>query len=245
MTRDIDELSLNAWPSLQTQFYDGWILRFADGYTRRSNSVYPVYESSIPLDEKIGFCYKTYSSLNLPALFRISSLGSDQELDRRLEEKGYERSGDAALRILDMDGYGCMEAQNVTVESRFSDKWLDGFFFCSNITNEKDRSAAKRILDNVLGEVIVVSKQIDGRVVGCGYGAVERGHVGIFDIAVHKDYRANGYGKSIMEGILGEAACKQVGTAYLQVLVGNIPAEKLYDKLGFHELYRYWYRKLE
>jgi hypothetical protein len=26
----IEEIAMNAWPSLQTMFYDGWIIRFAD-----------------------------------------------------------------------------------------------------------------------------------------------------------------------------------------------------------------------
>ena len=45
-----------------------------------------------------------------------------------------------------------------------------------------------------------------------------------------------------MQGIFGEAQKRNVKNAYLQVVVGNEIAENLYDKLGFKEVYRYWYR---
>lgn len=35
-----------------------------------------------------------------------------------------------------------------------------------------------------------------------------------------------------------------ITTAYLSVVVGNSPAENLYDKLDLSEVCRYWYRKL-
>lgn len=245
MIRKMEELSMNAWPTLYTKFYDGWVLRFANGYTRRANAVIPIYESTIPLDEKIDFCEKEYASYNLPTLFKLTTRSNPIGIDARLEERGYVRDNEAALRILDLGQYIRHESQGVTIESQFSNEWLDGFFHCSNITDEKTQLTAKRILDNILGTVICVTKLVDGKVVGCGYGAVDRGYVGIFDIVVHKNLRGNGYGKDIVNGILGTASEQKTKTAYLQVSVDNTPAEKLYDKIGFKEVYRYWYRKQE
>ena len=49
----LEELSINAWPSLQTMLYDGWVLRFSDGYTKRANSSNPLYGGVLSVDEKI------------------------------------------------------------------------------------------------------------------------------------------------------------------------------------------------
>jgi len=45
MIQRIEELSMNALPALSTVFLNGWILRFSNGYTRRANSVNPIYPS--------------------------------------------------------------------------------------------------------------------------------------------------------------------------------------------------------
>jgi len=38
-------LALTTWPALQQRLYDGWVVRFARGHTRRANSVNPLYPS--------------------------------------------------------------------------------------------------------------------------------------------------------------------------------------------------------
>ena len=52
--RTIEEAGLNAWPAHQQTLYDGWVLRFADGYTKRANSANSVYRSTLALAGKIA-----------------------------------------------------------------------------------------------------------------------------------------------------------------------------------------------
>jgi N-acetylglutamate synthase len=137
LIKDFEELSMNAWPSLQTKLYDGWILRFADGYTRRANSVSPIYKSTISIDEKIDFCEKEYRLCNLPTLFKLTSESNPDGIDTRLEERGYVRYNETALRILDLSQYVYYDSQGLIIESKFNNEWLEGFFYCSNILMKK------------------------------------------------------------------------------------------------------------
>ena len=237
----IEELSMNAWPALQTKLYDGWVLRFADGYTFRANSINPIYRSTISLHEKLNFCEKEYEHINLPIVYKLTSDSQPKDIDIELEKRGYQRTKEVSLKILQMCNYYQIEAGNVHITTEFMDDWFTGFFKCSNITNENNQMTAKKMLNNIIG-VIWVSKLVDNKVIGCGFGVVERDYIGIFDIVVDKSFRGNGYGKNIMHSILNTAAKKGVKTAYLQVAVGNIVAENLYKKLGFYEEYKYWYR---
>lgn len=244
MIRLIEELSMNAWPAVDTQLYDGWVMRFSSGYTRRANSVSPIYESTILLDEKISYCEKAYGDKKLPTIFKITDDGNLKEMDKRLDERGYIKNSETSLRILDLRNY-ISHAPEVIVETEFSEEWLKEFFRSSNIVDKQVQLIANKILGKILGPVICVSKQVDDKLVGFGYGAIERDYIGLFDVVVDKEYRGKGFGKDIINGILAAAVQKDVKTAYLQVSAGNEPAEKLYEKVGFIEAYRYWYRTLE
>ena len=67
----LEEAALNGLPALQTEFYDGWIVRMSEGYSRRANCVVPLYESTTPLQEKLVHCEAAYARASLPCLFKI------------------------------------------------------------------------------------------------------------------------------------------------------------------------------
>jgi hypothetical protein len=58
--RELEKLSLSAWPADTELRLDGWALRFTRGYTRRANSVHPLHESTRPTAQKIRECEQLY-----------------------------------------------------------------------------------------------------------------------------------------------------------------------------------------
>jgi ribosomal protein S18 acetylase RimI-like enzyme len=239
MDLTVEELSLSAWPALQTEIYDGWLLRFAEGYTKRANSVNPLYPSALAIGRKIDTCEKAYMAQCLPTVFKL--LGSEEQrtLDDALAVRGYARIDESAVRVLDIASFR-PGPEGIKLSSAFDEPWIECFCACSG--KGKSLGTIRKILGNVLCEKIVAAKLEGGRIVGCGYGAVDRGWVGVFDIVVDSAFRRRGFGEELVRSILGRA--KELGAerSYLQVVSGNVPAENLYSKLGYRELYRYWYR---
>jgi GNAT superfamily N-acetyltransferase len=258
MNLTIEELSLSGWPALQTVVYDGWILRFAEGHTKRSNSVNPLYPSSIGIDEKIDECEAAYSARGLPTIFKILGCPEQASLDAALAERGYARIDETAVRTLELDGRSlggeaagagpesrggpARAGAVVSIESAITPAWIGGYCSCSRIWAK--REIIGRMLANAAPGIAAASARDEGGgIVACGYGAIERGWVGIYDIVVKEERRRKGLGEAIMRSILGEAARRGAARAYLQVVSGNASAERLYGRLGFEEKYRYWYRR--
>ncbi|MBM6579656.1 hypothetical protein ILT44_05645 [Microvirga sp. BT689] len=54
LAKRIEEACLNGWPALREVVFDGWLIRLADGHTRRANSVNLLSSGTLPLDHKIA-----------------------------------------------------------------------------------------------------------------------------------------------------------------------------------------------
>ena len=96
---------MNAWPAAQTLLYDGWVLRFASGYTRRANSIYPLYPSGLELDEKIRACEMLYRSQRLPVIFKMTAESQPGGLDDHLAGLGYQPEARTSVQLLDLRGW--------------------------------------------------------------------------------------------------------------------------------------------
>src|SRR5437868_12007490 len=89
--RRLEELALNASGAFQALFYDGWLLGFRPGPTKRLRCVNAFYSTSLPLAEKVAHCVRFYRSVNLPAIFRMLPFSKPPELDRYLEDLAWRR----------------------------------------------------------------------------------------------------------------------------------------------------------
>src|SRR5262245_18915071 len=57
---------LNAWPSLSNVIHDGWMVRLADGLTRRANSVNPLHAGARITPENLRFFEALFDDRDLP-----------------------------------------------------------------------------------------------------------------------------------------------------------------------------------
>lgn len=242
MHKRIEELTLNAWPALQTLTHDGWLLRFADGYTKRSNSIHALYtEPSIDIYAQIEHCERLYMKAGLDVVFKITPF-NPQELDPILESRGYTILDATSIRVLEhLDDMESPSHKEVKIEEKLTDEWLEAL---GDITGISERNkAVKRKLFNYsvipYGFFILYDQAAP---VACGIGALEQGFVGIYDLVTAPAYRNRGFGKQILLHILHWAKKNGATRSYLQVVQDNLAASRLYDRFQYKEIYSYWYR---
>jgi GNAT superfamily N-acetyltransferase len=241
MIRVIEELSLNAWPSLQTMLYDGWVLRFADGYTRRANSINPIHPSLDDVDDKIQTCEGLYRERGLNVVFKMTSAVYPELLDDVLAGHGYAIDAQTSVQTLDLDSMDQSPAQEATLAEALSDDWLSAFCEMSGIPARR-KPVLKQMLHSIAPATCFASIRHGDQAIACGLGVLQAGFVGLFDIVTRPQSRQQGYGTQLVKSILAWARRRGAHTAYLQVMLNNAPALRLYSKLGFAEIYQYWYR---
>jgi ribosomal protein S18 acetylase RimI-like enzyme len=241
MIRTIEELSMNAWPPLQTMLYDGWVLRFADGYTNRANSVNPLYPSTRDVRVKIEVCERVYRSRGLSVVFKMTADSQPAELDAILADRGYRPDRWTSVRLLDLGDQNVSPPQDIWLAESASEEWLAAYCRLSGIA-DRHHLTLRHMLRSIVPARCFVSASVDDRIVACGMGVAQDRFVGLYDIVTDATYRRRGYGQRLVEQILAWAKRQGAQTAYLQVMTDNAPALALYGKLGFREVYPYWYR---
>jgi len=238
----IEELSMNALPAIQTNIYDGWIVRFADGYTKRANSINPIYFSTEDLNKKIETTEQMYRERNLKVVYKMTQQVSPDQLDRTLEKKGYFFDGLTSVQMLPLKDVEGERKHHAIVYNHLHDDWF--MHFCHlNHVGEKDQQTLKIMLRNIIAKTCYFLLSADkNEILACGMCVLDREYIGLFDIVTSEKYRNRGYGSNLIEHILQWGKDHGAQYAYLQVMVNNAAALNLYSKFGFKEIYRYWYR---
>lgn len=244
MLHKIEELSLNAWPSLQTVIYDGWILRFAEGYTRRANSISPLYPSQMDLEEKVRHCEGLYGQQNLPVIFKLAGRDESGELDQYLGARGYHDEAYTSVQVADLNSWQAQVDSGLKFSDSLDDAW-EKAFSSMHLLDNRQRQIHMRMVNSIVPPKTFVWQRKDEQIIGCALGVLQDGYLGIFDVIIDREFRGRGYGESLMRGLLSWGKTNEAHTAYLQVMVDNEPALGLYHKLGFREAYVYWYRVKE
>jgi GNAT superfamily N-acetyltransferase len=240
----VEETCLNAWPALQEVHYDGWILRLADGKTRRTNSVNILRNGTKPLDEKITFCENFYREQGLPTHFRILSV-ANPSLERELASRGYACEDETVTLFKPLENIAPGSASHPVelTNTAPAREWLDARFSIAN-TPRPDHAKLEKILQALaLPAVFAAARGPEGIIDAVAKGAIHNNIVCLNLVATRATARRLGLSKACVLAILDWAIKRGADGACLQVVADNAPAINLYRKLGFsQELYRYHYR---
>ncbi len=236
----IEEVSLNSWPALQSIIYDGWILRFSRGYTKRANSVNPIYPSTIDLPRKVARCERIYSRKGLLPDFRMTPFASPSNLDQYLSRRKYKIIDRTIVMYLNLQMTHNRLDTELKINPESLDRWLDIFqsFGGSPVCS---RGIHRRILQAIPSKRILAALRYSDETVACGLGVLEGEYMGLFDLITSPEMRRMGFGTGLVSGLLDWARENGALHAYLQVEKRNAPGIRLYSRLGFQEIYQYWY----
>ena len=241
LIRHIEELSMNAWPALQTLHDDGWVLCFANGYGRRANSVHPLYPGSKDVKEKIRDCEALYRSRGQRVVFKLTEACIPANLDAILADDGYQADAHTSIQLLDLGSRAYSPDPAATLSETLSADWLTAYAAMCDLQDE-NRLTCERILRGILLDRRFASIAVDGQTVACGLGVLQSGLIGFYNIVTDPAFRRQGYAQRLMATLSAWAKAEGAVRGYLQVMLNNPPALALYARLGFREAYRYWYR---
>lgn len=246
LAKRVEEACLNGWPALRDVVYDGWLIRLADGYTRRTNSVNLLSDGTLPLDHKIRYCEAVYATKGQPTIFCIPA-HADPSLSRALDRRGYGPPEDeSCVLFMDFAEAPPEPAADAVLEEGYpGEAWLNTLARLHG-QSEAAQITHRRILESLsVPAVFAAVRSDDGRMGALAYGAVHDGLVCVNSVVTDPAFRRQGLGRKVVLAVLAWAKEHQgAAGACLAVVADNTPAIALYRSLGFgREVYRYHYRR--
>lgn len=248
---DIDKIwfleknAADGFPALESKEYDGWLLGFTEGYTRRANSVIFHGPSTIDIDEKIATCENEYKAHNLPCIFKITD--ADKELKEKLLKRGYRLQCNTDVMTFELSDENLnFDIAEVMKDVEFSSKpvgWFEDYFRFEKENNPESQEFCRKIHAKVDIEQVYIRILHEGLVVAVASLAIEDGYSLLHNVVVDSSYRGLGLGKKLCQAAL--VLSKKCGAeySYLQVIQENEIALNLYKKLGYEKLYTYIYMR--
>lgn len=237
---ELARVTARAWQPLESEPLGDWTLRAAGGFTRRANSVLPLGDPGIPLDEALGRVTAWYAERDLPAYVQAATgaVGTQELLCAELERRGWGNEVSAEVRIGALAPVADVDADVSAVRlTRAPDEaWLGRY------GKVQDPALARRML--VEGPSVWFASLADGRAIGrC---VVDGRWAGFGAVAVDPRHRRQGLATAVMAALARRALEEGASAAWLQVETATTSAgaaaRGLYDGMGFatHHAYHHF-----
>lgn len=254
---ELVRIAARAWQPVERERLGEWELRASSGFTRRANSVLPLGDPGLPLDEALTAVRRWYTARGLPAYIQpaTGAEGTQELLCAELEARGWTREVTAELWTGSLAPLADREAPEVELSRTADAAWLGRY----------QRKGLSEVALKVLGGGSPRSSEVEtgggaesGRgpsvwfatVPGAqgtppaaiGRCVVDGRWAGFAAVEVDREQRRRGLATAVMAALARQALDEGASAAWLQVEKDNEGARALYAGLGFgaHHAYHHY-----
>jgi len=235
----LERRAFAAWPALHTVTRDGWVMRFADGHTKRANSINPVATGTGDLAARIAAAEADYAVAGLPPVFRVTPL-AEPGLDDALAARGYAAFDESLVMAGPLPPGAADPAVSIDADP-IASGWLADFGRATTADAKSLDTLARMFAHRVTGTGFARLTR-NGTPLAFAMAVPEDGDLGFFEVLTVAQARGQGLARRTLQACCAWARPLGATRAYLQVTAGNAGAIALYRKLGLETVYRYFYR---
>lgn len=237
-----DEVELRAtalFRPTEVERVGDWLLPFAGGTNRRPNSVLPLGDPGVPVDEALARATAFYAAHDRQPCARVV-VGSavHAELDARGWVPMLADEADTEVQLAGVAKVSRLlsglDTGDVELADALTHDWLVG-----NPGAQANYAAVAAALD--LPDAVFASITENGEQVARARINLADDWAFLADLTVQPGARRRGLARTVTAALVGWAAEHGASVLLLQVLADNEPAQALYASLGFerHHAYRY------
>ncbi len=235
---ELTRVTARAWQPVESEWLGGWELRASSGFTRRANSVLPLGDPGLPLDEALARVRRWYAARNLPAYVQAATgaAGTQEQLCADLEAHGWRREVSADVRIGGLAPIGDLDAdvERVRLGRSVDEPWLRRY--------QRSGTPGPHVLKVLGGGPSVWFASVAGETdvpAAIGRCVVDGRWAGFMAVEVDPARRRQGLATAVMTALARRALEEGASASWLQVEQDNAEAGALYEGMGFGTLYRY------
>ncbi|TXS56755.1 GNAT family N-acetyltransferase [Streptomyces sp. t39] len=244
---ELARVTARAWQPVESERLGDWELRAAGGFTRRANSVLPLGDPGMPLDEALSRVRGWYAERGLPAYVQVATgaAGTQEELGAALAGRGWRREVSAEVwtgglaPVADL----AVDDARVRVERALGDTWTRRYQRFSEPGPQV--RAVLTAGPSVSFATVPAPSQDPDAAAGPAPGAPEEAPAaigrcvvdgrwaGFMAVEVDPAHRRQGLATAVMAALARRALDEGASAAWLQVESDNAPARELYTRMGF------------
>ncbi|MGC0338107.1 GNAT family N-acetyltransferase [Streptomyces sp. SLBN-8D4] len=235
---ELARIAARGWRPVESEWLGEWELRAASGFTRRANSVLPLGDPGLRLDEALAAVRRWYGDRGLPAYIQTATgaAGTQEVLCAELEERGWTREVTAELWTGALAPVADRSPDEEVLLSREADDaWL------ARYQRKGVSEVALRVL-NSGPSVWFATVPGEGAPAAIGRCVVDGRWAGFAAVEVDPALRRRGLASTVMAALAQRALDEGASAAWLQVETDNAGARALYERMGFaaHHAYHHY-----